>query len=519
MIPGSSRSDRSHNYLSEKRISDAAYMSGMRSTQPIEVTIDPAKAMQAGCEFFVTETEGVLTRGVIPPSAVITAVDTTKKDLPIYVADESLATRKSEPGTTFRAKREYEEAASASSGPPPLPQSAAAPKAMAEKKMPKSKPPVAKLEDVAMDYEDQATREGEPLDAAKIGDEEGDTTDAGEEEEYPLGSHPCSQCQSVVANGMLFCLRCKAPQTNESAKATKRLFDNMKLRKRILATAATGANKPIEALLTADLRHLGESSKKRGQMSAEAATIRDAKDRRIRAGKLNFSTVAQRFDQDEQFRMRMMQEGRNIEDMQKFDFLSYAVLPDPGRSEEQRHLRAGSHYASDYGQTTSTAPAKLVFYAHCEVEPLRALKLIDDVANVPIGVCYMGAFLNPRLFCEIANVNTGARRILTFDGEVNLSEANPGDLAVELSQILVDSVPSAERQSAATDRLAEQNRQVAARHTPTPKNQPRPKAEPLYRGYSQAEWDAYYRSRRGSSSSGGRYSQAEWDAWNRSRRY
>eukprot|EP00439_Symbiodinium_sp_Y106_P065646 s125_g10.t1 len=502
--------------------SEAASESSIKGVTVIpldEVTIDPAKAMQAGCEFFVTETEGVLTRGVIPPSAVITAVDTTKKDLPIYVADESLATRKSEPGTTFRAKREYEEAASASSGPPPLPQSAAAPKAMAEKKMPKSKPPVAKLEDVAMDYEDQATREGEPLDAAKIGDEEGDTTDAGEEEEYPLGSHPCSQCQSVVANGMLFCLRCKAPQTNESAKATKRFFDNMKLRKRILATAATGANKPIEALLTADLRHLGESSKKRGQMSAEAATIRDAKDRRIRAGKLNFSTVAQRFDQDEQFRMRMMQEGRNIEDMQKFDFLSYAVLPDPGRSEEQRHLRAGSHYASDYGQTTSTAPAKLVFYAHCEVEPLRALKLIDDVANVPIGVCYMGAFLNPRLFCEIANVNTGARRILTFDGEVNLSEANPGDLAVELSQILVDSVPSSERQSAATDRLAEQNRQVAARHTPTPKNQPRPKAEPLYRGYSQAEWDAYYRSRRDSSSSGGRYSQAEWDAWNRSRRY
>ena len=53
MIPGSSRSDRSHNYLSE----DADYMSGMRSTQPIEVTIDPAKAMQAGCEFFVTETD------------------------------------------------------------------------------------------------------------------------------------------------------------------------------------------------------------------------------------------------------------------------------------------------------------------------------------------------------------------------------------------------------------------------------------------------------------------------------
>ena len=34
--------------------------------------------------------------------------------------------------------------------------------------------------------------------------------------------------------------------------------------------------------------------------------------------------------------MRMMQEGRNMEDMQKLDYLSYAVLPDLGRSEEQR---------------------------------------------------------------------------------------------------------------------------------------------------------------------------------------
>ena len=51
----------------------------------------------------------------------------------------------------------------------------------------------------------------------------------------------------------------------------------------------------------------------------------------------------------------------------------------------------------------------------------------------------MGAFLNPRLFCEIASVNTGARRILTFDGEVNLSENSPEDLANELSQVLVDS--------------------------------------------------------------------------------
>ena len=186
----------------------------------------------------------------------------------------------------------------------------------------------------------------------------------------------------------------------------------------------------------------------------------------------------------------MMQEGRNMEDMQKFDYLSYGILRDPGRSEEQRHLRAGSHYTSDYGSPTGVAPAKLVFYAHCEVEPLRTLRLIDDISDVPIGLCYMGAFLNPRLYCEIAAVNANARKILTFDGDVNIDSTNADDIASELVQILTDSVASAERQIAATERLAEQ-RQVAARHNPVPKGAARPKAEPLYRGYAQAEWDAY----------------------------
>ena len=249
-------------------------------------------------------------------------------------------------------------------------------------------------------------------------------------------------------------------------------------------------------------------------MSAEAATIRDAKDRRQRAAKLNYPSVADRFDKDDQFKTRMMQEGRNMEDMQKFDYLSFAILPDPGRSEEQRHLRAGSHYTSDYGQATGVTPAKLVFYAHCEVEPLRTLRLIDDVSDVPIGLCYMGTFLNPRLYCEIAGVNSNARKILTFDGEVTINSNNADDIAAELAQILIDSMASAERQLASTERLAEQNRQVAARHNPVPKGAARPKAEPLYRGYTQAEWDEYNRSRRR-----GQYSQAEWDAWNRSRRY
>ncbi|CAE7783080.1 unnamed protein product [Symbiodinium sp. CCMP2592] len=522
MIAGSARSDRSHNYLSPYKLDDTHYKSGMRSNQPIELTIDTQRAIAAGCVFFVTETDGVLTRDNVPPDCVLSAIDTSKKNLPLYVAEHKEAAREGEPERIFRAKRDYEEAAAASSSSAPPPKQAAiAPKAIASKKMPKVVPKPAAIaeKDESMDL-DEATREGEPADAAGAFDldetkvevevevDEGDTTDAGEDEPYPLGSHPCRECAAVVANGMLFCLRCKAPQTDDSKKITKRVFENSRLRQRLLATAATGAQKPIDDLLASDLRGLGEGPKKRGQMSAEAAAIRDAKDRKIRAAKLNFDTVSDRFEKDAQFNVRMMQEGRSLEDMQKFDHLSNAVLPDPGRSEEQRYLRAGSHYGGG-----NVPPAKLVYYAHCEVEPLRNLRFIDDTADVPIGLTYLGAFLPPRLYAEVAAVNDAAKRILTFDGEVYVSATTIEGITTEIGQILTDSLRSAQDQTDQTERLAERNRQAAVQNRPSQKGRGRTTApEPMYRGYTQAQWDEYYRQRRGG------YTQAEWDAWNRTHR-
>ncbi|CAE7851892.1 unnamed protein product, partial [Symbiodinium necroappetens] len=133
------------------------------------------------------------------------------------------------------------------------------------KKMPSTTTSVEEFADVAMD-DDKATRKVEPSAAVDV---DSDTTDAGEDDPYPLGSFPCSNCQAVVAKGMLFCLKCKAPQTDESSKVTKKFFENKGLRLRLLATAAAGARKPIENLISADFRQLNASTKKRGQMSAE----------------------------------------------------------------------------------------------------------------------------------------------------------------------------------------------------------------------------------------------------------
>ena len=516
IVPGAKKSGRAHGYFSSYRLNDARYQSGMRSNMPVEIAIDTFKAMAAGCEFFVTDSDGTLTRNTVPPDCIVSAVDTSKKDQPLYVAESTEATREGE--SAFRAKRDYEEAASSSSMAPPVakapvikPTAAkSAPKPTA-KKMPTNKMPVeehvdSEVPDATMDL-DAATREGEPSAAEAV---ESDTTEAGEDDPYPLGSFPCANCQAIVAKGMLFCLRCKAPQSDETAKVTKKFFENKGLRLRLLATAAAGARKPVENLISADFRQLNASTKKRGQMSAEATVIRDAKDRVTRATKLNFSSVASRWTLDEQFQKRMMSEGRCYEDMHRFDFISKACLPDPGRTEEQRVLRAGAHFSSS---SQTIAPGKLVYYAHCEVEPLRTLRLTDDSCSVPIGFTYLGAFLPPRLYADIVMHTPDARRILTFDGEVSLTGRTNVEVREELKHILNDSLVSAETQAAHTERLAEQNRQISAKHRSTPKASI-PAAAPTYQGYTQAQWDEWNRSRQGR-----RYTQAEWDAWNRTRRY
>ena len=68
----------------------------------------------------------------------------------------------------------------------------------------------------------------------------------------------------------------------------------------------------------------------------------------------------------------------------------------------------------------------------------------------------MGAFLPPRLYADIAMHTPDARRILTFDGEVNLTGQTNVAMREELKHILDDSLVSAEMQAAQTERLAEQ---------------------------------------------------------------
>ena len=117
-------------------------------------------------------------------------------------------------------------------------------------------------------HEDTAAREG---DSSSAVDPDSDTTDAGDEVDFPFGSYPRAQCQAVVAKGMLCCLRCKAPRTDFAN------FTECSLRTKSFASASLQRPQPVPAnLITTALRHLNQGAKKRGQLSAEATVIRDA---------------------------------------------------------------------------------------------------------------------------------------------------------------------------------------------------------------------------------------------------
>ena len=172
LIPGSNSSGRARNYLSAVGVDDAQYKSGTCSNQPIETALDTLQA-----------------------------------------AEDLEATREGEP--QFRAKREYEEVASSSSGPAmPKAQTAKA-KPVVTKAMPKAKPTsfIDKAINVAV-TEDDATRNGAT-------DDGGSTTEAEDGPDHPFGSYPCHKSQAVVATGMIFCVRCGAAQTVDSSRANE----------------------------------------------------------------------------------------------------------------------------------------------------------------------------------------------------------------------------------------------------------------------------------------------------------
>ena len=113
-----------------------------------------------------------------PHRLIVPAVDTSKKDLPLDMAEASEATVTGEPGRTFRAKRDYEEGGKLV---PPADQERSRRRQRLCQSRRRSR---RRLHPWLMSLW-MTMRKGESLCAFDV-----DTTDAADEELFPLGSSP-----------------------------------------------------------------------------------------------------------------------------------------------------------------------------------------------------------------------------------------------------------------------------------------------------------------------------------------
>ena len=90
---GVSQSGRRHSYLSPYQVGDAAYKSGVRANQPIEVAFDTELVLRLGVDLTLTTSDAVTTSQHIP-NACILWVKHTKDNTFVYSitdADKRLA--------------------------------------------------------------------------------------------------------------------------------------------------------------------------------------------------------------------------------------------------------------------------------------------------------------------------------------------------------------------------------------------------------------------------------------------
>ena len=456
-VAGGRKGGRAHAYFSPTTLKDEKYTSGLRSTQPFQIAVNLHEALRDGLVFFENSTRGILTRAVVGPQYILSCVDTNTNKVIYARAGEAqpAATREGEPDTVEQAS------------------SSSTVKALASRAVPEDQPKRVKGTVGAFIEAKKARIEAAALESIEEQDEESvddqtqpaqevsDTEEAESDSEAPYGSYPCSACQRIVLLGQRFCMTCGENQFPESNKASRQYSSFQQNRRTTLLKLTYNARNDD---LLGHLRGIAEKfSKQRGSVSLDALIIRDAKDKFQRARKLKFDSIADRLERDATFFLQMMRNGITVQDACRMDLLVKAVLPDPGRTEEQRLLQAGSNYLS--GASRKGMPGKLVYYGDAPMDGLKSAGLIDQFSENPIGMAYGGAFIGFSFYADIATRLSGARTIYSFNGIVEIKHETPEGMIAELQMLAAECIHSAEEQERITAYHAAKNRETAQQRT------------------------------------------------------
>ena len=110
LIPGGrglSESGRKHLFFSPLRVNETGYVSGVRADAPVEIAVDIGKAVEAGVDFILTDSDAILTANHIPNDTLLWVInDKEGKTIwtPPAIQAETTATQSSQPTSSQEAR-------------------------------------------------------------------------------------------------------------------------------------------------------------------------------------------------------------------------------------------------------------------------------------------------------------------------------------------------------------------------------------------------------------------------------
>ncbi|CAE7911719.1 unnamed protein product, partial [Symbiodinium sp. KB8] len=318
--PGFGGSGKAHCYFSGEPLEEAKTKAGVRANLPVEIVFDTAEVLAAGCEVFVTESEGFLTSGHVPGHCILFINDDVKdvnlwsRSGGTYAADEAQEAAGSEIPTKVEADlpAEHELASGSQAAPtvgseflkPPAYEATEASSVAAYEEV----PPVV-----------METEQEEPT-------TEADVTMPSVEERPPLTT-TISHISSTTIVNIVQDVQGKAVHAYQQEAMINQLADDNNA-PRVFLSKLKSASKDVAG---------------RGMASFEGDNIRKAKLALGKAKKLGFTSVLDRFTKDNTYACSLTNNGITRRSVRVMDCLVQAYLPNPGRTTTQRAMAVGSN--------------------------------------------------------------------------------------------------------------------------------------------------------------------------------
>ena len=515
--PGFGGSGKAHCYFSGQPLEEAKTKAGVRANLPVEIVFDTAEVLAAGCEVFVTESEGFLTGDNVPGHCILFINDDVKdvnlwsRTGGIYAADEAEEAAGSESPTKVEADQPAnQEPASGSqatptTGPeflkPPAYEATETSSVAEHEEVPpvmmetEQEVPIAETGATMPSVEERPpVPEGTPIVPTEltttvshisstsiiniVQDVQGKAVHAYQQEVHRnepihyggteakptaafLESINCCHCGTRCLDGQRICFGCGGPVKPGQLRRQNRRTQLARGREAMINQLADDNNAP--RVFLSKLKSASKDVAGRGMASFEGDSIRKAKLALGKAKKLGFQTILERFTKDNTYACSLTNNGITRRSVRVMDCLVQAYLPNPGRTTTQRAMAVGSNatVTQEIGPHREDVPHCRVAFFECSQEDLCVAGLTSTPDDAPVAFTWYGAFLSMQDFVKNCARCESSVQLQTFGyGMVEIRGNDVTLISQNLNTMIADDVQYAS-QAAAEARASAQRSQAA----------------------------------------------------------